>query len=160
MTGYPRTHDVEAWERRRFEAARLLKTGLNQAEIGRRLGVTRAAVNQWNRKFEEGGLEALRRRKHQGPKKKLNRRQLRSLPRILLKGALSYGYTTDLWTAERIAEVIRRTYHVTYHPSQVTRILHAMRFSWQKPRRVASQRNEYAVERWRRTTWPYIKKSP
>ena len=36
--------------------------GVAQAEVARRVGVTRTTVSEWNEKLQDGGLEALKRR--------------------------------------------------------------------------------------------------
>ena len=47
-------------QRRRFRAGRLLERGVAQAEVARRVGVTRTTVSQWNAQLKAGGLDALR----------------------------------------------------------------------------------------------------
>jgi hypothetical protein len=46
---------------------------------------------------------------------KLSREQLAEVEVALAKGAEATGYTTDLWTLKRVAEVIERVTGVTYH---------------------------------------------
>jgi hypothetical protein len=60
----------------------------------------------------------------------------------------------------RVADVILRHFGVRYHPSQVWRILLALDWSPQKPQRLARERDEVAIARWRRVDWPRIKKTP
>jgi hypothetical protein len=57
-----------------------------------------------------------------------------------------------------VAEVISQRFGVAYHPDHVGRLLHALGFTQQKPQRRASERDEAAIERWRKRTWPRIKK--
>ena len=58
-------------------------------------------------------------------------------------GAISE--TADL----SIREVIRRHFGVSYHPDHVRKLLrHKLRFSPQKPRRQARERDEEAIRRW------------
>ena len=52
--------DFEALEKRRWEAARLLKTGLHQAEVARRLGVHRQAVSRWAQQVAQWGRAGLK----------------------------------------------------------------------------------------------------
>jgi transposase len=59
-----------------------------------------------------------------------------------------------------VAEVIRREFGVSYHPSHVSRLLKALRQSSQKPERRANQRNEEAIEDWKEQRWPSLKKRP
>jgi transposase len=71
------------------------------------------------------------------------------------------GYATDLWTLRRIAKLIEKEFAVVYSASAVWRLLVAdLKWSTQKPERRATQRNEAAIEQWKRTTWPQIKKKP
>jgi transposase len=76
----------------------------------------------------------------------------------LLRGAFAWGFRTDLWTTPRIAEVIRRTFGVRYHPTHVGRLLADLGWSCQKPERRALERDEPAIADWKRVIWPGIKK--
>ena len=58
----------------------------------------------------------------------------------------------------RVRQVIHREFGVTYHVDHVGRLLHALGFTPQKPRRKARERDEAAIEHWRREDWPRIKK--
>lgn len=75
---------------------------------------------------------------------------------MLLAGATAHGFATELWTLKRVVELIRRRFDVQYDPSQVSRILHAMGWSRQRPARRAREQDEGAVEAWRKTVWPRI----
>ena len=80
---------------RRLEGVKLLRQGkLSQAVIARQLGVSEAAVSQWQRQLNEGGLKALRLRRASGRPAKLNAAQLRELVRLLKQGALANGFET------------------------------------------------------------------
>jgi transposase len=57
-----------------------------------------------------------------------------------------------------MAEVIRVAFGIVYHPTHVGRLLKALRWSPQKPRRPARQRDEAAIARWRDETWPAIER--
>jgi len=82
------------------------------------------------------------------------------LVKLLLRGAGKHGYSTELWTLKRVAEVIAVNFGVRYHPGHVWHVLRSMRWSNQKPERRARERDDQAVERWRREDWPRIKKRP
>jgi hypothetical protein len=88
----------------------------------------------------------------------MSSRQKEGLKKVLLKGAMSAGYATELWTLPRIAEQIQRRYGIVYHPGHVWRLLVDMGWSCQKPERCALQRDEEAIEQWKRVDWPRIKK--
>jgi transposase len=81
------------------------------------------------------------------------------LLRLLLRGARAHGYRTNLWTTARIAEVIQREFGVQYHRDHVGRLMHSLQWSPQKPERRALERDEIAIEGWKRKDWPRIKKT-
>ena len=143
-----------------MRAMALLRQGLGVCAVARAVGVWPGSVSRWKRAYEEGGKEALRSKPHPGRKPRLTEEQKRELLELLARGPRAHGYATELWTLRRVAEVIRTHYGISYHPSQVWRILRSQRWSCQKPERRARERDEAAVERWRREDWPRIKKSP
>ena len=76
---------------------------------------------------------------------------------MLLQGAKAHGWPNELWTTRRIADLIQRTFGVSLHHDHVGRFLHkALRWSPQKPRKRARERNERAIKSWRRDELPRI----
>ena len=71
--------------------------------------------------------------------------QLAQLPALLDRGAEAYGFRGQAWTCKRVGEVIRRTFGVTYDPSHVSRLLHRLGYSVQRPIERATQRDEAAI---------------
>jgi transposase len=132
--------------------------GWSQQAIAEALGVTAGAVSQWMRRGREGGVEALKRRIAPGPRPKLTDEQRAQVPVLLAQGAEAFGFRGDVWTAKRVATVIRREFGVRYHPNHVGKLLRALGWSVQKPIERASQRNEAAIEAWRTERWPALKK--
>jgi transposase len=145
-------------ERRRRRAVALLEKGYSQAETARRVGCHPSSVMRWRKANQTGGAGALRSKPVPGRPPKLTAKQKRRLVRCLLESPLKHGYRTDLWTTRRVAEVIEREFGVTYHRDHVGRLLHSLGWTCQKPKRRALQRDEEAIERWKRTDWPRIKK--
>lgn len=147
-------------ERRRRRAVRLLQAGHTLSAVGRMVGAAVSAVWQWRETFRRKGEKGLAARPAPGRPHKLTPRQVRRLPKLLAVGAQAYGYRNDLWTARRIAEVIQREFGVEYHPAHVTRIMADLNWSCQKPERRALERNEAAIDHWKRYRWVEIKKKP
>ena len=86
-------------------------------------------------------------------------RQHKHLEKLLLRGAQAEGYSTDLWTLRRIAKLIEKEFGVRYTTSAVWRLLVVdLGWSTQKPERKATQRDEAAIEEWKKKRWPQIKK--
>jgi transposase len=146
-------------EGRRLRAFELKQEGWSQQDIARALGVGKSAVSQWmKRARQEGGKEALRKRSSPGATSPLSPDQWDRLPGLLEKGAVSHGFRGEVWTSQRVAQVIKREFGVLYHPAHVSRILKRLGFSLQKPERLADQRDEDAIEEWKEKRWPKLKK--
>jgi transposase len=58
-----------------------------------------------------------------------------------------------------VGKVIEREFGVSYHKTQVGRILDQIGWSLQKPAERASERDEEAIEAWRTERWEELKKS-
>ena len=149
----------EQMEERRLAGGRLLKAKkLQQAEIARRLGVSRAAVTQWAQQLGTGGVRNLRRRAILGRPAKLNSRQQKALQGILKRGALAAGFPTERWTLRRVQRVIHREFGVTYHLNSLDYVLARLGWSAQQPLARAQERDEEVIRAWLEQDWPRIKK--
>jgi len=152
--------DFDALERRRFRALRLLRQGLNQSEVARRLRVVRQSVARWAALDRKSGERALRQAGRAGRKPRLTEPQKTKLEQRLLAGPERLGYDTSLWSSERVAHLIEQEFGVRYHPGHVWKILVALGWSCQRPVGRALERNEQAIRHWKKVTWPHIKKKP
>lgn len=154
----------EEIERRRLAAGRDLLEAApeewgHQARIARRYGVHRSSVARWERTVREGGLKALRSTRARGAEPRLTEAQRARLREMLLEGARTHGYETDLCTGKRVAPLIRRVFGVAYSEKYVPRLLRDhLGFSWQKPARRPRELDPKAVETWLRETWQPAKK--
>jgi len=145
-------------EARRLAAGRLLLAGKKNIEVVRALGVARSSVARWKAIVRRDGLEGLRTKPSTGRPPKLSTAQRKTLTRILVEGAQAAGFSSDLWTGKRVTQVIRQEFEVDYHPHHVLKILRQLTLTPQKPQRRARQQAPDALERWRTSEWPRIKK--
>ena len=159
MTWKPSYLTREQMEERRLEGGRLLKAGkLSQAEIARQLGVSRATVNEWAKKVEAEGIRGLGKRTAKGGTSKLTKEQKQRLKRLLDRGALANGFSTDRWTLQRVQELIQREFEVRYHPNYLNRLLDKLGFSPQKPLPMAVEQEQEMVQAWLERDFPRLKK--
>jgi len=147
-------------QRQRFRAIDLLQAGHRPIAVAQMLGVSQGTISRWHTAYQRDGPKGLKAKPHPGPKPKLTSRQQDKLPGLLLKGPCWHGYPNQLWTLKRVAEVIYKHFGARYDPSGVWHVLRRMGWSCQKPERRARERDESAIERWRREDWPRIKKRP
>lgn len=152
--------DLVKLERRRLQAARLLRQGLSQAEVARRVGVHRQSVHRWATQLAAGGRARLKRAPRTGRPPGLSPGDLRRIARGLTRGPEALGYRTGLWTAWRVADLIERECGVRYSTVHAWRILRALGWTPQRPAGRALERDEAAIAHWKRVRWPQLKKTP
>lgn len=138
----------------------MFERGATAAEVARAVGVTPQSAGRWRARWERGGPGGLRSTGRRGRKSRLNERQLAAIERALLKGARAHGFGTDLWTLDRVAEVIQNVTGVRFHRGHVWKVLRALGWSLQRPARRATERDQAAIERWKKDRWPKAKKAP
>ena len=145
-------------EGRRLRAFELKERGWKQTQIADALGVSEGAVSQWMKRAREKGVQALRHKPPPGAPPRLSEDERARLPELVAQGAEAHGFRGEVWTCERVAQVIRREFGVRYHPAHVSRLLAKLRLSLQKPKRLADQRDEDAIDNWKEKKWPSLKK--
>lgn len=145
-------------ERRRRRAVRAVKDGDKVADVARIFGVSERAVQGWlaaERKRGEAGLAAV---PHKGPKPRLNKTQERQVVSWLKKPPSEFGFPTELWTAPRVAHLIKERFGVEFHPRYVNEWLTNRGITPQKPAERPRERNARKIAAWRSRTWPSLKK--
>jgi transposase len=146
---------------RRERAAELFAQGRTQAEVARELDVSRQSASRWHAGWQTSGTTALQSRGPTGRRSKLPDSALAGIEQALLEGALAYGFTTDVWTLDRIAVLIQGLTGVQLSNPSVWRLLrNRLGWSVQRPQRQAQERDEEAVQHWVAHEWPRIKKGP
>jgi transposase len=142
-------------EQRRCQAVSAVQKGDRVKDVARIIGVNPRSIYRWlSLSQQPDGLAA---KLHPGPATRLSLSQQRHLEQLLRRGAQAHGWPNQLWTTQRIAEVIRRHFGVSLHHDHVGRFLRQrLKWSPQKPRRRARERDEEAIARWKRDVFPDI----
>jgi transposase len=123
--------DFEALAKRRLKAVRLLqKKGLKQAEVARRLRVSRQTVSRWMKEFRAGGRKPLKKVGRAGRRPELPEVHRELLLELLLTIPEALGYETSPWTCASVAHLIKEEFGIEYHPGHVWKILDDLGWSW------------------------------
>jgi transposase len=145
---------------KRLQAVTLNAEGHTSGELARILKAPRSKVSEWLGRYQAHGMEGLLEGYRSGRPSQLTPHQRQQLGDILDSGPVAYGLDSGVWTSPMIAWVIEEEFGVTYHPGHVRKLLHALGFSVQRPRRVLARADAEQQDRWHRRTYPNLKKKP
>lgn len=111
------------------------------------------SVERWRRAWREGGIAALA---SAGPPKlpKLTDDRFAELEQELAKGPAEHGWEDQRWPLARIRTLIAWRFGPGVSSAAVWRLLHRHGWSWQSPARRALERDEQAVQLWKKGVWP------
>jgi putative transposase len=102
LTGDERRHREEL----RLLAARWFAEGVPQAEVARRLEVSRQAVHKWHEAWRAGGADALRSAGPCGGPSYVTGAEFERVAAVLAAGPQASGFPGQGWTLARIGRVI------------------------------------------------------
>ena len=145
-------------EKRRLRAIALLQSGKTYRAVAAEVGSSLSSVVRWHQAYRKKGKKALRPRPTPGRPPLLSSREKKQLEEILLMGAVSFGYPTDLWTLKRVGQVVEKRFGIRYSIANLWKLMASLGWSCQKPETRARERDEKAIAYWKRYVWPHIKK--
>jgi putative transposase len=138
----------------------MFSDGMTGAQVAAELEISTKSAYAWRRAWAAGGEQALASKGTPGPDRALSPELVRKLIGTLDKGPAAAGWVEDQrWTLSRVRTLIGRMFHVTLAISTVAETLHRAGFSPQQPIQRAGERDESAIEHWRRHQWPAVKGS-
>lgn len=143
-------------ERRRHLAVERVKSGYSQQTTADFLGVSKSAVSQWMKAYRKRGEAGLQAKSRPGRPRKLTKRQERTVLGWFHKSATDFGFANELWTAPRVAKLIRQKWGVKFHERYLNQWLAERRITPQKPQRQPRERDEGAIRKWLRYDWPRL----
>jgi transposase len=149
----------KAMEQIRIRAVKRVQQGQSPEKVIATLGFSRACIYNWIARYRAGGWDALRSGKHTGRPKKLSGSQIAWIHKTIRdKDPLQLKFPFALWTRSIVTRLIRNQFGLKISESSAGRLLRQMGFSCQKPLYRAYQQNPEAVEYWKKTVFPQIKK--
>lgn len=144
----------------RLHAVVLNMEGKSAPEIANTLKVHRSKVSIWLQRWQQAGMDGLLEGQRSGRPIKLSEYQHQQLADILDSGPIAYGFNSGVWTCPMVARVIHDEFSISYSSSHISRILHKLRFSVQRPKKILARANKTLQSRWIRYKYPHIKKKP
>src|SRR5215212_2172518 len=147
----------ERQEKRRLGAGKLFEAGHSRAEVASLCGVSWRSAHEWFKVWSKHGLVALKATSKPGRAPKFSQDEVALLEVELRGGPIAHGYENELWTLPRIGRVIGEVFGKKVSTSEVWRLLRRMRWSPQKPKRKARERDEGKITKWKEEVWPQIK---
>jgi len=144
----------------RLHAVALSMEGRSAPEIAYALKVHRSKVVLWLRNWQHSGMEGILEGHRCGRPPELSERQREQLADILDSGPVAYGFTSGVWTSPMVVRILEQEFSVSYHPAHVSRILHELGFSVQRPKKSLAKADQALQSRWVRYEYPDLKKKP
>jgi len=126
------------------------------AGIAAGLRVSERSVQRWRRAWEAGGAPGLA-SKGQSARCRLDEDQLAELDRVLDAGPAAAGWEDQRWTLARIRDLTARKFGVQYTVPGIWYLLRRRGWSCQLGARRAVERDDGAIEVWKKETWPRVK---
>jgi transposase len=148
----------EQLESTRRRAVELVNDGKSQRLVAEMLGVHVVTLARWMAAYRADGDKALSAKPAPGRPRLLTPEQDAQILCCLGEKPTAHGFPTDLWTARRVAELIKKKFGVVYHPSYLREWLTQRGYSPQRPARKARQRNEPNIQHWVKNEWPRVQK--
>jgi transposase len=142
----------------RIRAVSAVLEGETQAAVARSFGIHSVTVAKWMARHRQEGEMGLKAKPTPGRPRFLTPKQDQLVRTWLSQKPTMHGFPTDLWTARRVAELIRRHFGIDFHPNYLRAWLTQRGYSPQRPIRRARQRNEVVIAHWVANDWPRIQK--
>lgn len=134
--------------------------GMTAVQVAAALEVSTKSAYAWRRAWAAGGEQALASKGTPGPQRRLSDTQVQRLTEALQAGPAAAGWVEDQrWTLARVCTMIGRMFHTTVAVSTAWQLLHRAGFTPQQPIARAAERDEQAIEHWKRYQWPAVKES-
>lgn len=144
-------------ERRRQLAIRRIQDGYSVPAVAEFLGVSARVVYTWHAAYRDHGDDGIKAKIPPPRTGKLTRRQEAVVLTWFRRSPKCFGYQTDLWTARRVTELVRRKWGIEFNWRYMSTWLKRRNITPQKPQRRHRKHDPQAVTDWRSRVWPELK---
>ena len=136
----------------------MFAAGSTAPQVAAALEVSAKSAYAWRRAWTAGGEPALASKGAPGPDRKLSEAQVTTLIQKLDQGPAAAGWDEDQrWTLARVRTLIGRMFHLTVSIATVWETLHRAGYTLQQPIHRAVERDEQAIDHFKRYQWPAVK---
>lgn len=142
----------------RHRAVRAVLDGLPRLDVAIAFAIDRTTLFRWVQRYEAEGETGLHRKAGSGRRRKLEELCEEEIRSLVLKGALHFGYETDLWTVGRLRRVITEEFSMELSKNTVWRRLRDAGLTYQKPEREYYEIDEQSRKKWMRYEVPKIRR--
>lgn len=145
----------------RKSAIRLVKSGMSQKEVCRKLGLRPNTLNDWCKKYDDKGTKGLHSKKRGAiseDRKLLSADLEGAVQKMIIDkmpDQLKFDYA--LWTRKAVKELIEREFGIVISISAMGVYLRNWGFTPQKPKRQAYEQCSKKVQKWLDEEYPVIK---
>lgn len=130
--------------------------GWSITDIASMLKVCVDSVRQWIGQFLCSGVGGLKRGKSPGRPPKLTKSNRRELAKLIDRGPTEAGFCGNCWRSPMIQQLILDKFGVCYSVHDISQLLRAMGFSFQKARFVSDHLDKDKREQWLKQQFPEI----
>jgi transposase len=153
-----RTLDHKTLTELRQRAIKAVQGGAAPKSVASALGVALTTVYDWLALYRNGGWGALDAKKRGGRKPRLNGKAMKWVfDTVTTKDPQQMKFPFMLWTIELITLTIQRKCGIKLSRWSVSRLLHQLGLSPQRPLWRAWQQDPKAVDQWLKEEYPRIK---
>ncbi len=114
---------------RRLMALAAVAEGKSREEAAAIGLMSRQTLRDWVHRFNAEGPEGLVNRKSSGKPSKLTAAQRKELAAIVAEGPQNHVPSLARWRCVDLQKLIKERFGVDYHPTSISRLLHALGFS-------------------------------
>jgi transposase len=154
------TKNLDAIMVLRRRAIELYQLGKSQSFIVEATGLRQPTISRYIKAYKERGGSSLERPKIGGSKRMLSAAQLEELVVLLEAGSEANGYEDNLWTRNRVRQLIEDKFNVVYKVRSVGDLLRDLGFTLQTPDRRSYRQDPELVKQWTEVNLPALKKKP
>ena len=142
----------------RHRAVRAVLDGMPRLDVATAFAIDRTTLFRWVQRYEAEGETGLHRKAGSGRRRKLEELSEEEIRSLVLKGALHFGYETDLWTVGRLRRMITEEFSMELSKNTVWRRLRDAGLTYQKPEREYYEIDEESRKKWMRYEVPKIRR--